>query len=75
MGFLSKLFGFGGSKPTAKQEIEPIEYNGFLIYPDPIAEGGNTASLVRSRKKLMVSYKSTVLFVRMFYLRKPMPVN
>ncbi|WP_086980900.1 HlyU family transcriptional regulator [Vibrio aphrogenes] len=40
MGFLSKLFGFGGSKPTAKQEIEPIEYNGFLIYPDPIAEGG-----------------------------------
>ncbi|WP_105901545.1 HlyU family transcriptional regulator [Vibrio gangliei] len=38
MGFFSKLFG--GSKPDAKKEIEPVEYNGFLIYPDPISEGG-----------------------------------
>ncbi|WP_027695268.1 HlyU family transcriptional regulator [Vibrio litoralis] len=38
MGFLSKLFG--GSKASVKKEVEPIEYNGFLIYPEPIAEGG-----------------------------------
>lgn len=38
MGFLSKLFG--GSKASVKKEVEPSEYNGFLIYPELIAEGG-----------------------------------
>lgn len=38
MGFLSALFG--GKKESKKKEIEPVEYQGFLIYPDPIAEGG-----------------------------------
>lgn len=37
MGFLSKLFG--GSKTSTKEEVEPIEYNGFLIYPEPVSEG------------------------------------
>ncbi|WP_299013312.1 HlyU family transcriptional regulator [uncultured Photobacterium sp.] len=38
MGFLSKLFGL--NKETKVAEVEPVEYEGYLIYPDPIAEGG-----------------------------------
>ncbi|OAN11510.1 transcriptional regulator [Photobacterium jeanii] len=39
MGFLSKLFGFGKEEKQAVS-VEPVEYNGYLIYPEPIAEGG-----------------------------------
>ena len=35
MSLFSKLFG-GGKKP----EPEPVVYNGFNIFPEPIAEGG-----------------------------------
>lgn len=38
LGFLSKLFG--NNKTSVKKEVEPTEYNGFLIYPEPVAEGG-----------------------------------
>ncbi|WP_413112869.1 HlyU family transcriptional regulator [Thaumasiovibrio sp. DFM-14] len=38
MGFFSKLFGKSDNE-TAKV-VEPIEYNGFLIYPEPVKEGG-----------------------------------
>ncbi|GAD89409.1 MULTISPECIES: HlyU family transcriptional regulator [Vibrio] len=38
MGWFSRLFG---SSDTQKQEIvEPVEYKTFLIYAEPIAEGG-----------------------------------
>lgn len=37
MSFLKKLFGGGdgGSAP----EVEPVDYNGFQIYAEPINEG------------------------------------
>ncbi|GMQ48727.1 HlyU family transcriptional regulator [Vibrio sp. 10N] len=38
MGFFSKLFG-GGKAPEPKQ-VEPVEYKGFLIYQEAIAENG-----------------------------------
>ena len=38
MGFFSKLFG--GSKPVEAKTTEPVEYKGFLIYQDAIAENG-----------------------------------
>ncbi|WP_330960043.1 HlyU family transcriptional regulator [Photobacterium sp. 53610] len=39
MGFWSKLFG---KQPIQSQPVEetPEEYKGYLIYPEPIAEGG-----------------------------------
>lgn len=37
MGFLSRLFGGGGSEPDAPAAIE---HNGFLIYPQPLRQGG-----------------------------------
>ncbi|CAM3037397.1 HlyU family transcriptional regulator [Vibrio rarus] len=38
MGWLSRLFG--SSNNEKKQEVEPVEYKGYLIYADSIAEGG-----------------------------------
>ncbi|GAL32402.1 hypothetical protein JCM19240_5833 [Vibrio maritimus] len=38
MGLFSKLFG-GGKSPEPKQ-VEPVEYKGFLIYQEAIAENG-----------------------------------
>ncbi|MEC6898567.1 HlyU family transcriptional regulator [Photobacterium piscicola] len=37
MGLFSWLFG---KKTTTETAIEPIEYNGYLIYPEPQMEGG-----------------------------------
>ena len=56
MGFLSKLFG--GGKALPKKEIEPIEYNGFLIYPEPIAEGGQFRIAGQITKELDGELKS-----------------
>ncbi len=38
---LKKLFSalFGG-EPTKAPEVTPTEYAGYLIYPEPMAEGG-----------------------------------
>lgn len=38
MGFFSRLFG-GNKSSEAIKEVEPVEYEGYLIYPEPIAEG------------------------------------
>ncbi|MEJ2764863.1 HlyU family transcriptional regulator [Photobacterium sp. MCCC 1A19761] len=38
MGFFSKLFGLDKEKKVV--EAEPVEYEGYLIYPEPIAENG-----------------------------------
>lgn len=56
LGFLSKLFG--GSKTPTKEEVEPIEYNGFLIYPEPIAEGGQYRIAGQITKELDGEMKS-----------------
>jgi hypothetical protein len=39
MGLLSRLFG-GGAKEAPAVAREAIEHNGFLIYPEPIRQGG-----------------------------------
>lgn len=41
MGFLSKLFGGNSNSNNDKKTktIEPVEYNGYLIYAEPLAEG------------------------------------
>lgn len=38
MGLFSRLFG--GSKPQTIKEVEPVEYKGFLIYAEAMAENG-----------------------------------
>ena len=40
MGFLSRLFGGGGKDGPAAPKREAVEHNGFLIYPEPIRQGG-----------------------------------
>ncbi|MDO6706981.1 HlyU family transcriptional regulator [Photobacterium sp. 1_MG-2023] len=39
MGFWSKLFGKEASQASTAV-VEPEEYQGYLIYPEPISEGG-----------------------------------
>ncbi|MEZ9924429.1 transcriptional regulator [Vibrio breoganii] len=38
MGWFSRLFG--SSEAPKQVVVEPIEYKGYLIYAEPIAEGG-----------------------------------
>ncbi|KLN63618.1 HlyU family transcriptional regulator [Vibrio sp. VPAP30] len=38
MGLFSRLFG--GQKQQTKVDVEPLEYKGFLIYQEALAEGG-----------------------------------
>jgi len=38
MGFFSKLFNLSSTDSTS--QIEPVEYKGFLIYPEAKKEGG-----------------------------------
>ena len=47
MGFLNRLFGGGGKEAPAPAR-EAVEHNGFLIYPEPIRQGGQflTAGLI-----------------------------
>ena len=37
-GFLSRLFG--GSAPPAPEPAQPVEYDGFRIFPAPVNDGG-----------------------------------
>lgn len=39
MGFFSKLFG-SNSKGAVTKQVEPVEYEGFLIYQEAKAESG-----------------------------------
>lgn len=49
MGFLARLFG---TKPSVEQQVEPVEYKGFLIYPDALAEGGQYRIAGRITKEI-----------------------
>lgn len=53
MSLFSKLFG-GGAAP----EAEPEEHGGFLIYPEPIAEGGKYRLCARIEKTVDGELKS-----------------
>ncbi|WP_299349738.1 HlyU family transcriptional regulator [uncultured Shimia sp.] len=39
MSFLKKLFGGGGNSTQDAPDIEPVDYNGYSIFPEPINEG------------------------------------
>ncbi|WP_121630874.1 HlyU family transcriptional regulator [Tropicibacter alexandrii] len=47
MSILSKLFGSGKGKPAA---ADPVEYQGFLIFPEPIKEDGQYRIAARIEK-------------------------
>ena len=47
MSIFSKLFGGGGSR---KQAAEPVTYEGYRIFPEPIAEGGQHRIAARIEK-------------------------
>ncbi len=57
MGFFSRLFG--GSEKTAQvKTVEPVEYKGFQIYPESVAEGGQYRIAGRIEKMLDEELKS-----------------
>ena len=62
MGFFSKLFGLNKHEPKVA-EVEPIEYEGYLIYPEPKAEGGQYRIAGRICKQFDGEVKTHV-FVR-----------
>ena len=50
MSIFGKLFGgSGGSTP---KEVEPVEYNGFRIFPEPMKEGGTYRIAARIEKEI-----------------------
>ncbi len=50
MSILSKLFGGGGS--GGKSSAEPVVYEGFRIFPEPIKEGGQYRIAARIEKDI-----------------------
>lgn len=57
MGFFSRLFG--GSEKTAEvKTVDPVEYKGFLIYQESIAEGGQFRIAGRIEKNVDGEIKS-----------------
>ena len=50
MGLFSRLFGGKETKQSA--EVEPVEYKGFLIYQEAIAEGGQYRIAGRITKEI-----------------------
>ncbi|WP_295890975.1 HlyU family transcriptional regulator [uncultured Vibrio sp.] len=58
MGLFSRLFGLGGSSEKKTVEVEPVEYKGFLIYQEPISEGGQYRIAGRITKELNDEVKS-----------------
>jgi len=56
MSFLSKLFGGGAPKAA-----EPIEYEGFRIYPEPIKEAQGYRLAARIEKEVDGALKTHTL--------------
>jgi len=56
MSIFGKLFG-GGAAPAPK-EVEPVEYNGFRIYPEPMKEGGTYRIAARIEKEIAGEVKT-----------------
>ncbi|WED29261.1 HlyU family transcriptional regulator [Vibrio sp. DW001] len=51
MGFFSKLFGSSNKNAEAKQ-VEPVEYDGFLIYQEAKPESGQYRIAGRITKEI-----------------------
>ncbi|QIL87000.1 transcriptional regulator (plasmid) [Vibrio sp. HDW18] len=61
MGLFARIFG--KMKQAELPEIEPIEYQGFLIYPEPMAENGQFRVAGRITQELQGELK-THRFIR-----------
>ncbi|EGU47007.1 hypothetical protein VII00023_01989 [Vibrio ichthyoenteri ATCC 700023] len=61
MGLFSRLFG--SKKPTVEVQVEPVEYKGFLIYQEAIAEAGQYRIAGRIEKEIEGEIK-THRFIR-----------
>ncbi|MGR5236053.1 HlyU domain-containing protein [Vibrio alfacsensis] len=62
MGFFSRLFG-GSEKTAVVKTVEPVEYKGFLIYQESMAEGGQYRIAGRIEKNVEGEVK-THRFIR-----------
>lgn len=51
MGLFSKLFG-SSNEDSAKKQVEPVEYEGFLIYQEAKAESGQYRIAGRITKEI-----------------------
>ncbi len=51
MSWLSRLFG-GGDGDAQAPSAEPVEYEGYKIFPDPIAEDGQFRLAARIEKEV-----------------------
>ncbi|MGL4381948.1 MAG: HlyU family transcriptional regulator [Vibrio sp.] len=61
MGLFARIFG--KTKPAGLAQIEPMEYQGFLIYPEPMAENGQFRVAGRITQELQGELK-THRFIR-----------
>ncbi|KOO04348.1 HlyU family transcriptional regulator [Vibrio nereis] len=68
MGLFSRLFG--GKETEQSTEVEPVEYKGFLIYQEAIAEGGQYRIAGRITKEIDGEVK-THRFIRSDVLASP----
>lgn len=62
MGFFSRLFQ--GQKPAAEIKVEPVEYKGFLIYQEALAESGQYRIAGRITKQFADDQVKTHRFIR-----------
>ncbi|MDJ0821407.1 MAG: HlyU family transcriptional regulator [Paracoccaceae bacterium] len=51
MSWFSRLFG-GGDSAASAPSAEPVEYEGFRIYPEPMAEDGQFRLAARIEKEV-----------------------
>ena len=59
MSFLKKLFGSGASHDGGSgPKADPVQYDGFLIYPEPIKEGAVYRIAARIEKDFEGEMKS-----------------
>lgn len=56
MSLLSRLFGGGGGQKPA--EVDPIEYEGFNIFPEPMRDGSKWRVAARIEKDVDGELKS-----------------
>ena len=49
-GFFARLFGGGGGGRTPA--ADPVQHNGFAIFPEPVAEGGQFRIAARIEKEI-----------------------
>lgn len=57
MGLFSRLFG-SSKKPETIEQVEPVEYKGFLIYQESLAESGQYRIAGRITKEINGEVKS-----------------